>query len=76
MATNIGHDDYMKVKLANEAALNGPAFPAMKLRDFFAASAMQGLCAADNVMTYTMYAEQSYRLADAMLEARTKYFTK
>ena len=68
----------------------GPAFPTlgreletegMTLRDYFAAKAMQGLCAgfsaqdrnwprSDELETYEVAAEHSYLMADAMLEAR------
>lgn len=44
----------------------------MKLRDYFAAQAMQGLLTAEIVGEYTNehVAEISYRIADAMLKAR------
>jgi hypothetical protein len=57
----------------------GPAFPTlghasgMSLRDYFAAKAMQGVLASGNLPKFTPdldVAECSYRLADAMLEAR------
>lgn len=45
--------------------------PGMSLRDYFAAKAMQGICATD---TYTAEktAKTAYEQADAMLEARKK----
>ena len=59
---------------------NPPAFPihwenhseGMKLRDYFAAKVMQGICASDPVsaMTNERIAKESYDLADAMLKAR------
>lgn len=70
---------------------DGPAFPTntglgnhqaegMTLRDYFAASALQGMCANTNddhnpyEMSYAEYveeiAESAYLLADAMLKAR------
>ena len=69
--TNIGHDDYMADKRA-EALLKAPPMLGLTIRDYFAAQAMQGLCAAGNIMLYEKYAEQSYKLADALLLARTK----
>ena len=56
----------------------GPAFPigtgdmrdptGMTLRDYFAAAALQGLLTQSRVVS----AKEAYRLADAMLAARTK----
>jgi hypothetical protein len=53
----------------------------MELRDFFAAKALQGMCANPNddhdfeVETYDEYCAQiskcAYKIADAMLKART-----
>jgi hypothetical protein len=43
----------------------------MTLRDYFAAMAMQGVCARVNWEPKAT-AETAYRMADAMLEARTK----
>jgi hypothetical protein len=59
----------------------GPAFPfidsasplehsGMTLRDYFAAKAMQGLMASTIDATLKTFAQQSYKMADAMLEAR------
>jgi hypothetical protein len=57
----------------------GPAFPTdsheynyqgMTLRDYFAAKAMQGLMASTIDATLKTFAQQSYKMADAMLEAR------
>jgi hypothetical protein len=59
--------------------IDRPAFPTlghasgMSLRDYFAAKAMQGVLASGNLPKFTPdldVAECSYRLADAMLEAR------
>ena len=60
----------------------GPAFPigstpeewgnGMTLRDYFAAKAMQGMVSAEfagNVTT-DYWAEEAYKVADAMLKAR------
>jgi hypothetical protein len=41
----------------------------MDLRDYFAAKAMQGICARVN-WSYKETARVSYEIADAMLEAR------
>jgi len=56
----------------------GPAFPVgeettgfgMALRDYFAAKAMQGICADPEMPTVERTAELAYRVADAMLRAR------
>jgi hypothetical protein len=61
----------------------GPAFPAldartmlsgMSLRDYFAAKALQGVLAGDTeeLLSVDAIASVSYRIADAMLEARKK----
>ncbi|OMT68750.1 hypothetical protein AQ764_14325 [Burkholderia pseudomallei] len=44
----------------------------MSLRDYFAAKAMQGICAHPNAwgLTVPQIAERAYLLADAMLRAR------
>jgi hypothetical protein len=64
---------------------NPPAFPianlwhnelkqynGMTLRDYFAAKAMQGLCAKGNFPTGIMFdtAKEAYQIADEMLKAR------
>jgi hypothetical protein len=62
----------------------GPAFPTpqregtfgesqdgMSLRDYFAAAAVQGIC-AKGFQTEAVAAAQAYRLADAMIAAREK----
>mgnify|MGYP003665707728 FL=1 len=60
----------------------GPAFPdtdgfgfgeqdGMSLRDYFAGHALAGICADSSLdMTKDKIAEWSYRMADAMIEAR------
>jgi hypothetical protein len=62
----------------------GPAFPCtnhhgqkltgMELRDYFAAKALQGFCAAEDTGNWSRseMAEASYQMADAMLRAREK----
>ena len=44
------------------------------LRDYFAAKAMQGTAASEHgdSMTYVEIAKWSYKMADAMLEERSK----
>lgn len=42
----------------------------MTLRDYFAAAALQGICAKDPVWTKSKIAQEAYDLADAMLTAR------
>ena len=66
----------------NYTKTGGPAFPnegfngwgkpqeGMTLRDFFAAKALQGLIANNNINAQQL-AQASYKVADAMLEART-----
>jgi hypothetical protein len=45
--------------------------PGMTLRDYFAAKALQGLLCDGNVRAnIDAFAQSSYRLADAMMEAR------
>lgn len=57
----------------------GPAFPTdcnkniiygMTLRDYFAAKALGYV--VDHCTTYSRSAEEAYKIADAMLEARQK----
>lgn len=52
----------------------GPALPVMSLRDYFAAQALQGICASGpgNHMTSQRIAAEAYDLADAMLVERLK----
>jgi hypothetical protein len=45
--------------------------PGMSLRDYFASAAMQGLC-AESVQIPAVAAVAAYRLADAMIEERSK----
>ena len=42
----------------------------MSLRDYFAAKAMQGLLSSDVNAKIEDFAKQSYKVADAMMEAR------
>lgn len=57
----------------------GPAFPrdhqhsghnGMTLRDYFAAQALAGMCAASMNGSFESYAQDAYGHADAMLRAR------
>lgn len=62
----------------------GPAFPCaghengtefdrgISMRDYFAAKAMQGILSHDEWADIDHMAEYSYKLADAMLNARSK----
>ena len=65
------------------SSTGGPAFPApagvqhitdqgMTLRDYFAAKAMQGICASGpgSHMTNDKIAVEAYEMADAMLKVR------
>lgn len=49
-------------------------FPGMTLRDYFAANAMQGICADPSVSppNAKLIAELSYEVADAMIAERVK----
>jgi hypothetical protein len=64
---------------------NPPAFPltshwhnelnhynGMTLRDYMAAKAMQGLLSSDVNAPLETFAKQSYKVADAMMKARTE----
>jgi len=57
---------------------NPPAFPdwtkdGMTLRDYFAAKAMQGMLSETSLKaTPEEFASYSYKVADAMLKARTE----
>jgi len=42
------------------------------LRDYFAANAMQGLLSSDVNAPLETFAKQSYKVADAMMKARTE----
>ncbi len=48
--------------------------PGMDLRDYFAAAALQGICASGPTKSYDnqFIAKDSYNLADAMLAERSK----
>ncbi|WP_145561897.1 hypothetical protein [Yersinia aldovae] len=71
--------------MTDEIKTGGPAFPnvpdgagdkwqdwdmGMTLRDYFAAKAMQELCAADSGGNVYSNVEQAYVWADAMIKAR------
>ena len=44
----------------------------MTLRDYFAAKAMQGLLSSDVNAKLEDFAKQSYKVADAMIKARSE----
>lgn len=47
--------------------------PGMTLRDYFAAAALQGMCAAtDRNGSCACYASEAYEFADAMMAKREK----
>jgi len=50
----------------------GPIQGGLTMRDYFAAAALQGICASGPSSTYTnqALANEAYSVADAMLEAR------
>ena len=47
-----------------------PSFYGMSLRDYFAAMALQGICASSPAIVNAEIAREAYQLADAMLKAR------
>ncbi len=52
-------------------------FQGMTLRDYFAAAALQGICSTLNVageVKYTLIAEDTYKIADAMMAERSKRY--
>ena len=49
---------------------NTPYSNGMTLRDYFAAKAMQSMCAETPAKDFDHCASRSYKMADAMLEAR------
>lgn len=60
--------------LAGGAAVPSPHnhdVPGMSLRDYFAGAAMQGLC-TQSIQIPAVAAATAYRLADAMIEERSK----
>ncbi|MDD2046136.1 hypothetical protein [Pseudomonas putida] len=58
---------------ASEYAGHGPSH-GITTRDYFAANAMQGICAHNDTwgLAESEIAEHAYRIADAMLAARVK----
>lgn len=52
------------------ATPDGQFYPGMTLRDYFAASAINGVCASESGPFFL--AERAYKLADAMILARQK----
>ncbi len=69
--------------MSKEIKTGGPAFPfayedevtryvshGISLRDYFAAKAMQGFCAANDYVDMDYLAKFAYITADAMLKAR------
>ena len=61
--------DMPKTELFNTFAIKG-----MELRDYFAAKAMQGIVdsSVDAGLETTQIADSAYRIADAMIKARTE----
>ena len=61
--------DMPKTELFNTFAIKG-----MDLRDYFAAKAMQGIVdsSVDAGLETTQIADSAYRIADAMMKARTE----
>lgn len=52
---------------------NDPLYLGMSLRDYFAATALQGLLSRgghDKINVHDVLAQRAYQIADAMLEAR------
>ena len=65
--TNTGGPAFPTTEIAMMRSLQG-----MTLRDYFAAKAMQGICASGptNEWSNSRLAAEAYDLADAMLKAR------
>jgi len=61
---------YDQVAASNGIGISVTDHPGMTLRDYFAAKAMQGICADPEMPTVERTAELAYRVADAMLKAR------
>jgi len=63
----------LNAKLTSVKALQIP-IDSITLRDFFAASAMQGLVSRQTTLGPNLgkYAESAYNISDAMIEARKK----
>jgi len=61
--------DMPKTELFNTFAIKS-----MRLRDYFAAKAMQGIVdsSVDAGLETTQIADSAYRIADAMMKARTE----
>ena len=61
--------DMPQTELFNTFAIKG-----MRLRDYFAAKAMQGIVdsSIDAGLETTQIADSAYRIADAMMKARTE----
>jgi hypothetical protein len=61
--------DMPKTELFNTFAIKG-----MELRDYFAAKAMQGIVdsSVDAGLETSQIADSAYRIADAMMKARTE----
>ena len=53
-----------------------PAHPGMSLRDYFAAAALQGATASGDKVPPDYLAGWCYEMADWMLEARERKYTK
>jgi len=61
--------DMPKTELFNTFAIKG-----MELRDYFAAKAMQGIVdsSVESGLETSQIADSAYRIADAMMKARTE----
>lgn len=66
------YDDGIPAFPVHPAVIGTEPHAGMKLRDYFAAKAMQGFCyqPADAFDSFAQVAEQAYEMADAMLKAR------
>ena len=58
------------VTVTDKSGQIAPTETGMSLRDYFAAKAMQGLCACPDCVNFKSIASDSYKQADAMLKAR------
>ena len=72
--TNTGGPAFPEVRIISGDNYNAPTkvyYGGMTLRDYFAAKAMQGLLVSTRTEDARMIAKDAYKVADAMLAARS-----
>lgn len=74
MSTNDGGPAFPSVELNRETGFVCDQHFGMTLRDYFAAKAMQGMCAHHDTwgLSVEQLADKAFVLSDAMLKARNK----